>query len=66
MDRLFFDTEFTALTDDAKLISIGLIDESGRHTFYAELADTWQPEDGWLLRGHFTFLDVHKLKPAIN
>ena len=45
MDRLFIDTEFTSLSDDAKLISIGLVDESGKHKFYAELADTWQPSD---------------------
>lgn len=45
MDRLFFDTEFTGLTPDAKLISIGLVDESGRYTFYAELTDTWKPGD---------------------
>jgi hypothetical protein len=45
MDRLFIDTEFTGLSDDAKLISIGLVDESGKHKFYAELADTWQPSD---------------------
>lgn len=42
MDRLFVDLEFTSLKPGAKLISIGLVDESGRHTFYAELAETWQ------------------------
>lgn len=45
MDRLFFDTEFAGLADDAKLISIGLVDESGRHTFYAELSGTWKLEE---------------------
>lgn len=45
MDRLFIDAEFTSLSDDAKPISIGLVDESGKHKFYAELADTWQPSD---------------------
>lgn len=54
MDRLFFDTEFTGLTEDAKLISIGLVDESGKHKFYAELADTWQPADA----GEFTQREV--------
>lgn len=39
--RIFFDTEFTGLTADAKLISIGLVDEAGTHEFYAELADTY-------------------------
>lgn len=38
---IFFDTEFTALTDQPKLISIGFISENGR-TFYAELSDTYQ------------------------
>lgn len=36
--RVFFDTEFTGLTDEAKLISIGLIDETGQRTFYAEVS----------------------------
>lgn len=40
--RIFFDTEFTGLTDDAKLISIGLVDETGVDEFYAELRDTYQ------------------------
>lgn len=41
MDRLFLDIEFARRTNGAKPISIGLVDESGRHTFYAELTDTW-------------------------
>lgn len=40
--RIFFDTEFTGLVADAKLISIGLVDESGERTFYAELSGTWE------------------------
>lgn len=40
--RIFFDTEFTGLITDPKLISIGLVDETGERTFYAELSDTWQ------------------------
>lgn len=42
---IFFDTEFTGLVIDPKLISIGLIDESGEETFYAELSDTWHTDD---------------------
>lgn len=38
MKRLFFDTEFTGLTKETQLISIGIIDEDCR-TFYAELND---------------------------
>lgn len=45
MLRIFFDTEFTGLTTDAKLISVGLIDETGGRTFYAELSDTWRPDE---------------------
>lgn len=37
---IFFDTEFTDLHPEAKLISIGLVAEDGS-TFYAELADTY-------------------------
>ncbi|OIQ97615.1 hypothetical protein GALL_203740 [mine drainage metagenome] len=36
--RVFFDTEFSDLVADPKLISIGLVDETGERTFYAELA----------------------------
>jgi hypothetical protein len=39
--RIFFDTEFTDLCKDAKLISIGLVSEDGSREFYAELRDTW-------------------------
>lgn len=42
---IFFDTEFTDLSIDAKLVSIGLIDETGDHSFYAELSGTWHPRD---------------------
>ena len=38
MENLYFDTEFTGLKKDAELISIGIVDESGR-TFYAEIND---------------------------
>lgn len=52
--RIFFDTEFTSLTEDAKLISIGIIDQSGQRTFYAELTDTWLPEEA----GDYTQTEV--------
>ena len=41
---IFFDTEFTDLHWNAKLISIGLVAEDGRE-FYAELSDTYQIAD---------------------
>lgn len=41
---IFFDTEFTQLSHEAKLISVGLISEDGRE-FYAELSDTWRLDD---------------------
>ena len=41
--RVFFDTEFTELGMDPKLISmlisIGLVDETGERMFYDELSD---------------------------
>lgn len=43
--RIFFDTEFTTLSSEAKLISIGLVDQTGERKFYAELSDTWKLED---------------------
>jgi hypothetical protein len=41
---IFFDTEFTDLDPEAKLVSIGLVSEDGRE-FYAELSDTYKPRD---------------------
>ncbi|MEO8022867.1 hypothetical protein [Polaromonas sp.] len=41
---IFFDTEFTDLKPDSKLISIGLVSEAGRE-FYAELSDTYQVKE---------------------
>lgn len=41
---VFFDTEFTGLHWEAKLVSIGLVAEDG-HEFYAELSDTYQNAD---------------------
>ena len=41
---IFFDTEFTGLTDNPKIISIGLVAENGRE-FYAELSDTYHDDD---------------------
>lgn len=45
MIHIFFDTEFTDLIVDPQLISIGLVDESGERTFYAELSDTYRLDD---------------------
>ncbi len=45
MLRIFFDTEFTGLTDESKLVSIGFVDEKGARTFYAELSDTYRIDD---------------------
>ncbi len=42
---IFFDTEFTGLGINPRLISIGLISEDGTREFYAELSDTYQPKD---------------------
>jgi len=47
--RLFIDTEFTGLHQDATLISIGVVSETGKH-FYMELSDYDQEQiDDWLL-----------------
>lgn len=43
--RVFFDTEFTDLRPEAKLIAIGLITEDGTRTFYVELSDTYRLAD---------------------
>ena len=51
---IFFDTEFSDLCMNPRLISIGLIAEDGERMFYAELADTYQPKEC----GEFTQLTV--------
>ena len=35
--NVYFDTEFTSLLPDAKLISIGMVDQPGRREFYREV-----------------------------
>jgi len=43
---LFLDTEYTGLGQrQPKLISLALVAEDGSREFYAELADTWTPQD---------------------
>lgn len=42
---IFFDTEFSDLGIDPRLISIGLVSEDGEHSFYAELSDTYEIKD---------------------
>ena len=42
---VFLDTEFSELTNNPKLISIGLVSENGAHEFYAELSDTYSESD---------------------
>ena len=42
---IFFDTEFSDLGVDPRLVSIGLVSEDGERTFYAELSDTYKPND---------------------
>ena len=42
---IFFDCEFTDLSVDSRLISIGLVSENGNCEFYAELSETYQSPD---------------------
>lgn len=44
MQKIYFDTEFEGLFENAGLISIGLTDSSGKNTFYAELVDTYEKQ----------------------
>ena len=43
MPLIFFNTEFTDLGVDPRLISVGFVSEDGERSFYAELTDTY----GW-------------------
>ena len=42
---IFFDTEFTELGANSRLISIGFVSEDGQREFYAELSNTYQIAD---------------------
>lgn len=42
--RVFLDTEFTGLSSDPRLLSIGLVAENGAE-FYIELTDGWSEEN---------------------
>ena len=42
--RVFFDTEFSGLTSEPRLLSIGLVSDSGE-TLYIELANGWTESD---------------------
>ena len=42
---IFFDTEFTGLSEEPRLISIGLISEDGHREFYVELSDSYHFND---------------------
>ena len=42
--HVFFDTEFTDLTSDPRLLSIGLVAEDGSE-LYIELTDGWSEEN---------------------
>lgn len=46
MKKVFFDTEFTSLSQDAELISIGLVSENER--FYAEIDSEFQNSSPWV------------------
>ncbi|MGV3581255.1 MAG: hypothetical protein ACO1N8_03025 [Methylophilus sp.] len=56
---IFFDTEFSSLYETPKLISIGLITEDGKQEFYAELSDTYKPND-LSADGHEVMKHFHK------
>lgn len=41
MNKVYFDTEFEGLFENAGLIAIGLTNQDGSATYYAELSDTY-------------------------
>lgn len=45
--KLFFDTEFTGLYKNCKLVSIGIVSEDGKK-FYAEVKDNFDDVDEWV------------------
>ena len=61
--NVFLDTEFTELSKPGSLVSIGLINELGDRTFYAELTDTFSRPacSEFVLRNVLPLLDARPL-----
>ena len=58
--KIFFDTEFTGLHKNTTLISIGLVDETGRE-FYGEFADYDESQvDDWIENNVIKYLTYRK------
>lgn len=66
MLHAFLDTELTDLTSDAGLISIGIVDETGKRTFYAELSDTWSVDrcSEWVVKHVLPHLGEGRVQEA--
>ncbi|KGY10361.1 3'-5' exoribonuclease domain-containing protein [Vibrio sinaloensis] len=62
--RVFFDTEFTQLTQNAQLLSIAFVDQDGR-SFYAEFArQHGQPHEPWVKENVVAHMRWLSLSPA--
>ena len=66
--RLFFDTEFTELTQSAELISLAFVDESGR-SFYAEFSERFgESVEPWVydnVISHTKWLSKSQKEPSL-
>lgn len=65
--KFFFDTEFTGLHKNTTLISIGMISEDGKTTFYAELTDYSKEQiNPWLQENVIDNLNFKDKEPGIR
>lgn len=60
---VFFDTEFTGLNKNAKLISIGLV-SSDEKKFYAELVDDFSSANQWVRENVLNKLPLRDKQPG--
>lgn len=62
--HVFLDCEFTNF-DQPKLISIALVTEDGKHSFYAELTDTYKYADcsEFVIENVLPLLDAKEYSP---
>lgn len=67
MNNLYLDCEFTGLCQDTSLISMAMLDDTGKRGFYAEFTDYEREQvDQWLTDNVFSQLYLGELEPGVE